>query len=369
MNIGIDIDGVLVDTIRHSAEFLSARTGLAVSAHDIIHNYTGIADIDGWFERHGDELLGSLPPLAHAAEVLERLGGRHRLFLISARAECNRGVTVDWLARHGIRAEELILTGGRDKCGVCGERGIDLFIEDSPLNAQALSAAGIPVILLDTEYNRLAGGPGLRRCRDWLELEAAIAEKAATAPGTAEGLACSLDFDLEVRHVYPGGWRVTEPTRTAVRALVSEARGWLMVHSGVNGDWKFPGGGLEPGETHGQAVARELAEETGHRLGTVDRLRGRAIERWYDPDGGGLVFTMTSWYYDCRLDPGAGAGSLRLDGYEAALGFAPAWTSLEAAIEQNRKLLDNRAADLPGWVERDTRVLERLAERKENGRC
>jgi uncharacterized HAD superfamily protein len=168
--IGIDIDGCLVDTIRHSAEFLSGRTGRRISQWDIIHGWTDITDIDRYFADYGYELLGTLPPYAHAQEVIASLCASHEVYLVSARCEYNRDVTNTWLERHGIRPREVILTAGADKLTVCRRCGIGIFVEDSPINARSLADAGIPVLLLDTEYNRYLEHPGVRRCRDWPQI-------------------------------------------------------------------------------------------------------------------------------------------------------------------------------------------------------
>jgi 8-oxo-dGTP pyrophosphatase MutT (NUDIX family) len=62
-----------------------------------------------------------------------------------------------------------------------------------------------------------------------------------------------------VLHVY---FRFARGMTLGVRALVIDAEGrvFLVRHTYVSG-WQFPGGGVEPGETIGEALARELAEE------------------------------------------------------------------------------------------------------------
>lgn len=66
--------------------------------------------------------------------------------------------------------------------------------------------------------------------------------------------------------------------RPAVRAVVvAPDDGVLLVRFEFPGGtrWALPGGGLEPGEDHATALARELAEE----LGLVDQPLGPAIWR------------------------------------------------------------------------------------------
>lgn len=147
-------------------------------------------------------------------------------------------------------------------------------------------------------------------------------------------------------------------TRSAVRAIVRDEDFLLMVHSSVNGDYKFPGGGVEAGETHAQALAREIREECGAALSSVDAEFGQVVEYLTPVETEYDVFAMTSDYYLCSVR--AGEIPLQLDQYEAELGFHPAWVSLEEAVRTNRAVITSLANTAPRWTERDTFILELL---------
>ena len=145
--------------------------------------------------------------------------------------------------------------------------------------------------------------------------------------------------------------------REAVRAIVFRKDHLLMVHSRVDGDYKFPGGGLNPGETHVQALKREMAEEAGARLLEVRGEAGRVTEYDRRVDGRYDLFKMLSVYYICRID--TRLGSTHLDPYEDELGFVPVWISVQDALMANRSVL--QAGQPPRWTQREILVLEILA--------
>ncbi|MBT0566209.1 NUDIX domain-containing protein [Williamsia sp. CHRR-6] len=87
---------------------------------------------------------------------------------------------------------------------------------------------------------------------------------------------------------------MTERLREAVRALVIDADDNVLLvrlifdrASLPEGFWVCPGGGVEPGETHAQALRRELAEEVGVELESLGPLlwRKRTIFDIGDYDG------------------------------------------------------------------------------------
>ena len=73
-------------------------------------------------------------------------------------------------------------------------------------------------------------------------------------------------------HAY---WRFARAMTLGVRALVidEEGRIFLVKHSYVSG-WHLPGGGVEAGETLGEALARELREEGNIEITEPPRLHG-----------------------------------------------------------------------------------------------
>ena len=147
-------------------------------------------------------------------------------------------------------------------------------------------------------------------------------------------------------------------TREAVRAIILKEDKLLMVFSPVNGDYKFPGGGVKKGEEHRVALEREIMEECGTNLTGILREFGCVIEYDLAEEEKFDIFKMTSFYYLCEVEDGF--GEQNLDEYEQAYEFLPEWVTLEHAIEVNRALLENPPPNIQRWVRRELYVLEEL---------
>jgi len=76
------------------------------------------------------------------------------------------------------------------------------------------------------------------------------------------------------------GARVTRGMTLGVRGMVLDGEGriFLVRHSYVRG-WHMPGGGVEPGETLVEALAKELREEGNIALGAAPALLGVYLNR------------------------------------------------------------------------------------------
>ena len=154
---------------------------------------------------------------------------------------------------------------------------------------------------------------------------------------------------------YPEGGR--EYIRPSARGIIIRKDRVAMVHSLKYDYYKFPGGGIEAGESPRDALLREVREESGlsvapesvRELGLVSRR-----QRW---DGEGAeIFIQDNFYYLCEVD-GCG-GEQSLDAYEADERFTLEWVAPEWAIAKNRQP-DHGPKD-KNMIEREARVLELL---------
>jgi len=145
--------------------------------------------------------------------------------------------------------------------------------------------------------------------------------------------------------------------REAVRAIILHYDSILMVHSN-KGDYKFPGGGVNNEENHGEALRRELREETGYIINNVKDKVGVITERNWDKYDKDSVFEMTSHYYLCEVSDEQTLQ--QLDDYEAELDFRPIWIHVDEAICSNEEILKRHNNSANPWLYRETVVLNAL---------
>jgi 8-oxo-dGTP pyrophosphatase MutT (NUDIX family) len=144
--------------------------------------------------------------------------------------------------------------------------------------------------------------------------------------------------------------------RTAVKAVIIQNQKILLMHSN-RGDYKFPGGGVEEGESLSAALIREVTEETGFIHCLVTDPVGIVTQRYMDIYDEDTLFEMTSHYYYCELSDNDKIPQ-QLEEYELALEMTPRWVTLDEAINGNEMLMDKFENNR--WIIRENFVLGEL---------
>lgn len=155
--------------------------------------------------------------------------------------------------------------------------------------------------------------------------------------------------------------------RPSVRGIIFSGGKIGLVHSLKYDYYKFPGGGIEEGESHSQALYREVLEETGIQIhpGSVKEY-GQIIrkEKGLQDD----LFIQENFYYLARP---LGIKKQKLDDYEAEEEFTLEWVSLEHAIDVNENHDHKGKCDIPNglhMIQRETAVLKKLLEENETNK-
>ena len=155
----------------------------------------------------------------------------------------------------------------------------------------------------------------------------------------------------------PVGAKITQ--REAVRGVALEGDLIFMIHTS-NGDYKFPGGGIEKGENHAEALKREFIEETGYLISDEIQYIGIIIEQKPEKVEKNAYFVMKSYYYKCKVEEKK--QEQQLDSYEKELEFKAELVPVLNAYKNNLSLVENQGIITSSpWLGRETIALEYIA--------
>ena len=146
--------------------------------------------------------------------------------------------------------------------------------------------------------------------------------------------------------------------RPSVRAIIVKDGKLGMVYSEKQGVYRFPGGGIETGETHEETLIREVREEAGllvipssiRPYGYVHRIERR--EKSDDCD----VFIQDNFYYLCQVEDTTVSQSL--DESEKEIGYELRFVKPKEALLVNERSGKDTRWEIP--IFRESMVLSML---------
>lgn len=163
-------------------------------------------------------------------------------------------------------------------------------------------------------------------------------------------------FELDLKNYDPQGEKFVRPSS---RSIIIKSNKIFMVHSLKYNYYKFPGGGLNPGESIIEALIRETKEESGLTIipetikeyGLVHRVQ-KGVRFNCE------IFVQDSYYFFC--DVIEEKGKQNLDEYEADENFTLEFIDYKIALAANKE--KNHGPKDPTMIDREAKVLELLVE-------
>lgn len=127
-------------------------------------------------ETHTHANVVDAEPYPGAVETVRHWHERgHWIHVTSHRADSARKATEQWLARIGMPYDDLHCS--YDKVSRCVELGIDVLVDDSPVNLTKAREQGITGATIIHPWNaELAAEEGIVGARDWTELRVKLDE-------------------------------------------------------------------------------------------------------------------------------------------------------------------------------------------------
>lgn len=161
-----------------------------------------------------------------------------------------------------------------------------------------------------------------------------------------------LLFEIDTKDYNANGKAYIRPS---ARSIIIQNGKVGMIHSLKYDYYKFPGGGIEHGESKEEALIRETLEESGLNIipktireyGYVHRIQKGAKED---------IFIQDNYYYHCDVE--SKVVEQILDDYEADEHFTLEFVEPYVAINTNRN--KNHGPKDQNMLERESRVLELL---------
>lgn len=183
MRIGIDLD----DTITKTDEILFKYAKIYNEEEKILFNINreewNLTKAFGWNEENIKGFFSKyLKSIYEKAEIKENAKEKinalkndgNKIIIITARDTKSlkevHEVCKDWLINNKINVDKIVVDG-ENKAQKCLENKIDIFIDDNICNCENVyNNLKIPVLLMNSRYNKDYQNPKIKRVYNWNEI-------------------------------------------------------------------------------------------------------------------------------------------------------------------------------------------------------
>jgi uncharacterized HAD superfamily protein len=176
--IALDIDSTLHPYWDLLQRIVLERYGVELPYEDQFEWGIGALERDAVIhcveESHSDENILAGVPYENAVEIVRDWHEQgHWIHVTSHRRPQTAPATADWLSKIGMPYDDLHCSF--DKVTRCTELGIDVLVDDSPVNIVRASEAGIvPATILHPWNREVVERDGVVAAADWVGLKAAL---------------------------------------------------------------------------------------------------------------------------------------------------------------------------------------------------
>lgn len=175
LNICIDIDGTMTDPyyfMPYFNKYFGKNLTEEECEHHRIDKLYGLSkdEIEIFYEKEGENMHRNATILPKVKQVIDNLKINHNLYIVTARRKEMEHITKEWLNKHDINDIKLYSLGSYYKVDKALELNCDVFLEDNPQNSIELANAGIKVLLMDTNYNKMVSHKNIIRVENWNDI-------------------------------------------------------------------------------------------------------------------------------------------------------------------------------------------------------
>ncbi len=182
MIIGIDIDDVLTNTSQIMKDYLEKYEKSGDGVRYIVEVMRGeipTENIKKFFKEYINEICKNVTLKSKAKDVIQRLLNEgHEIIFITSRGETKfpgtEKTTLEYLKNNNVNYTNIIFNSF-DKQIDCINNDIEIMIDDSIKNCEAIKKEEIKTILYTSEVNKKIN-TYIERVENWIELECKINE-------------------------------------------------------------------------------------------------------------------------------------------------------------------------------------------------